>query len=162
MKLILCIIFLFCFVPAQAQFTKSVSLKPIQINGGKYYYGLKKVKDAYSLEVPLGEIDDKEVNRQYRGFKNLNTAANWVNAVPFIYLFYVAGNSSRSNPSRISATTFWTVWGGTILTSIGLRIAAKVKVKKAIDRYNELIFTPETGSLYYPSPALGMKVTYRF
>jgi hypothetical protein len=162
MRLLLCIVLLFCFSSAHAQFTQSVSLKPIQINGGKYYYGLKKVKDAYSLEVPLGELADKEIDRQYRGFKNLNSAASWINVVPLVYIFYVAGNSSRSNPGRINVTTFWSVWGGTLLTSIGLRIAAKVKVKKAMDRYNELIFTPETGSLYYASPPLGMRLTYRF
>ncbi len=154
--------FLLCFLDLQAQFTKMVSLKPIQIQGEvifgmKYRYGLKLLKDAYSIEIPLSDVGNVEIERQYQGFKRLNSAANWVSVVPIFYLFYQIGNSSRGGRRGfINPNEFWAVWGGTILASWGLKIAGRVKLKKAIDSYNDIIFMPEVGQLN------GLKAVYRF
>lgn len=145
----------------QAQFTKSVNLKPIHLKGEpafgmKFMYGLKPVKDAYALEIPLTELENEEVDKNYKSFKNLNTAANWVSLAPVFYLAYEIGNTSGGR--RFSANNFLIVWGGSILTSWGLRIGGRVKLKRAVDSYNELIFMPESNA----QMNYGMKVSYRF
>jgi hypothetical protein len=161
MKILLSLsFFLLCFFDSQAQFTKKVSLKPIQTQGDvvfgmKYRYGLKLLKDAYSIEVPLSDAGDVEIDRQYKGFKRLNTVANWIGAVPAFYFFYQVGNNTGGrrffNPNE-----FLVVWGGSILASWGLRIAGRVKLKKAINSYNDIIFMPEVGQVN------GLKAVYRF
>lgn len=163
MKILLSLFFfLLCFLDLQAQFTKKVSLKPIQIQGDvvfgmKYRYGLKLLKDAYSIEIPLSDAGDVEIDRQYRGFKRLNSAANWVNLVPAFYLVYQISNNSGNGGRRFfNPNEFWVVWGGSVLASWGLRIAGRVKLKKAIDSYNDIIFTPQVGQVN------GLKAVYRF
>lgn len=153
--------FLLCFLDLQAQFTKTVSLKPIQMQGDvvfgmKYRYGLKMLKDGYSLEIPLGDVGDAEIDRQYRGFKRLNTMANWVNFAPLFYLSYQIGNNGNSGRRFFNPNEFLVVWGGSVLASWGLRIAGRVKLKKAIDSYNDIIFTPQAGQIN------GLRAVYRF
>ncbi len=153
--------FLLCFLDLQAQFTKKVSLKPIQIQGDvvfgmKYRYGLKLLKDAYSIEVPLSDVADVEIDRQYKGFKRLNTVANWIGVVPAFYIFYQVGNNTGGGRRFFNPNEFWIVWGGSILASWGLKIAGRVKLKKAINSYNDIIFMPEVGQVN------GLKAVYRF
>jgi hypothetical protein len=145
----------------QAQFTKSINLKPIHIQGEpafgmKFRYGLKTVKDAYALEIPLIELENEQVSKDYKSFKNFNTAANWVSWAPVFYLAYEIGNAQGGR--RFSANNFLAIWTGSLLTAWGLRIGGRVKLRRAINSYNELIFTPESNSQIN----FGVKVGYRF
>jgi hypothetical protein len=56
-------------VAAHAQFTKEMPLKPIYKNGWKYFYGGQKMNSAYSLQIPLQSLDDKEINERFKKFK---------------------------------------------------------------------------------------------
>jgi len=165
--------FLLCFADLQAQFTKTVSLKPIQMQGEvifgvKYRYGLRMLRDAYSLEVPLSSLENKEIERQYEGFKRIDKAVKWVNFIPLFYFVYqISNNTGSGRRGFVNPNEFWAVWGGSILASWGLKIAGRVKLKKAIDTYNDVIFMPEVGQINYRidtpnSMSYGLKAVYRF
>lgn len=174
MKILLSIsFFLLCLADLQAQFTKTVSLKPIQIQGEvvfgmKYRYGLRMLNDAYALEVPLSSLENKEVERQYQGFKRLDDAARWVNLVPLFYFVYQVSNTANSGRRFVNANSFWAVWGGSLLAAWGIKIAGRVKLKRAIDTYNDVIFMPEVGQVNHiidtPNNSInyGLKAVYRF
>jgi hypothetical protein len=72
------------------------------------------------------------------------------------YIAYEVGNASGGR--RFSANNFLLIWTVSILTTWGLRIGGRVKLKRAIDSYNELIFTPESNQ----SMNYGVKMSYRF
>jgi hypothetical protein len=136
-----------------AQETKTMELKGIYHHGLNYYYDLKKVDGgAYGLQIPLQSLNDTEINRRYKSFRKLRSIESVVIAIPVVYLLSVIPQSRRQN---LNATTFWTVYGTSVLAIIGLEIAAKHHLKKGIDRYNQLIISPGSASL-------GAAVTYKF
>lgn len=63
-------------VSAQHIKTKTIELKPIHIQGGKYYYNFKKVSGgACGLQIPLESLGDDEINRRYKSFRTMRILA---------------------------------------------------------------------------------------
>lgn len=128
---------------------RTVELKPITQQGWRYYYDLKKVTSPVALEVPLLAVNDDEVNRYLKGYKNWTAAAGFVTIVPLIYFL------SLPKSGYVDQETFWWVFGGTIAAQLGMTAVSHVKLGKSIDRYNMLILQPSGRSL-------GLSVTYKF
>lgn len=134
---------------AAGQQYKTIELKPITQEGWRYYYDLKKVSSPAALEVPLIAVNDNEVNRYLKAYKNWNSAAGFITLVPLIYILSVPKNG------YVDEQTFWWVFGGTIAAQLGITAISHIKLGKAIDRYNRLILQP-TGR------TLGLSATYKF
>jgi hypothetical protein len=134
---------------ASGQKYKTIELKPITQEGWRYYYDLKKVSSPAALEVPLIAVNDNEVNRYLKGYKNWNSAAGFITLIPLIYILSVPNNG------YLDEQTFWWVFGGTIAAQLGLTAISHIKLGKSIDRYNMLILQP-TGR------TMGLSVTYKF
>lgn len=132
-----------------AQRYKTVELKPIAKQGWRYYYDLKRVASPIALEIPLLALDDEEVIRYYRASKTLRGAAAAVSFIPLIYIITIPASG------YLDPTTFWIIFGGTLATQLGLEALGHIKLGKAIDRYNTLIFQPSSSSL-------GLQLTWRF
>jgi len=132
-----------------AQRYKTIELKPITKQGWQYYYDFKRVSSPVALEVPLMALNDEEINRHFRAAKTLRAISSAISLYPLIYLFTIPSSG------YVDPTTFWIILGGTIVTQIGFEAFRHIKLGKAIDRYNSLIFQPSSSSL-------GVQLTWKF
>ncbi len=138
-----------------AQQMKTMELKGIYQQGFNYYYNLKKVDGgAYGLQIPLQSLNDGEINRRYKTFRTLRKIESFIIIVPVVYAFSLVPDSRRH---KVNTSTIWTVYGASFAAILGLEIAAKIHLNKGIDRYNQLIVSPGSGSA-----SLGATVTYKF
>jgi hypothetical protein len=146
-----CICILMLFIPATvfAQRYKTIELKPITKRGWQYYYDLKLVSSPVALEVPLMALNDEEINRHFQAAKTLRNVSFAVSFVPLIYIFTIP-TYGYADP-----TTFWLIVAGTLVTQLGMDVFRHIKLGKAIDRYNSLIFQPSSSSL-------GVQLTWKF
>jgi len=132
-----------------AQRYQTIELKPIAKQGWQYYYDLKRVSSPVALEVPLMALNDEEINRHFRAAKSWRYVSGLISFVPFFYLISLPSNG-YADP-----TIFWLVVGGTLASQIGIDVYRHIKLGKAIDRYNSLIFQPSSSSL-------GVQLTWKF
>lgn len=149
MKTIITICVLMIPISVYAQRYKTIELKPITKQGWRYFYDFKKVNAPIALEIPLMALNDDEVTTYYRTSKAFRTAAGVMSVVPIIYLF------TLPNTGYVDPTMFWIILGGTLATQLGLEALGHVKLGKAIDRYNVLIFQPSSSSI-------GLEMVWRF
>jgi len=132
-----------------AQRYQTIELKPITKQGWQYYYDFKRVSSPVALEVPLMALNDEEINSYFRASKKIRSISGVIAFVPLIYLFTVPSTGSAD------PTTFWLIMGGTIVAQLGVEAIRHVKLGRAIDRYNSLIFQPSSSSL-------GVQLTWKF
>jgi len=133
--------------------TKTVPLRGIIIQGDflkdTYFYGTKKLNSAYDLTIPFLEIEDKEVDRLYKSHKTINSLRMIATFLPGIYLTYTLSGSNRS---AYSDEVGWTLLGVSVVSSVGLGILSRVKMRKAINRYNELILNDASPQSFRAMP----------
>jgi hypothetical protein len=154
-KIILLSFFTLMASLSAAQQLKTMELKGIYRQGFNYYYDLKKVDGgAYGLQIPLQSINDSIVNKRYKTFRTLRKIESFVLIVPVVYAFSLIPDSRRH---RVDTSTIWVVYGASLAAMLGIELVAKHHLGKAIDRYNQLIVTPGSGSA-----SLGATVTYKF
>lgn len=123
---------LICFFSeVSAQFnTKSIQLKPIGKSGWKYFYGTKKVNNAFSLQIPLEGINHPEVNRYFKNFKALQKLRGFAYIPSLVYLL------SLHNPTQQEAKTFVYLFYGGMAVDLTCQIISQNQIGKAIDIYN--------------------------
>lgn len=145
------IVVLLLLIPTSllAQRYQTIELKPITKQGWQYFYDLKRVSSPVALEVPLMALNDEEINRHFRASKTLRFVSGAISIAPALYLFSIPSNGFAD------PTTFWLIMGGTIVTQVGIEVFRHVKLGKAIERYNSLIFHPSSSSL-------GVQLTWKF
>lgn len=123
-----------------------LGLKPIVITNGRYYYGELRLKNANSLEIPFYEMNDFEVNRRYKKYKNLNTARMIVGFIPTIYFLYGIGGGNFSN------RTYWSVFSVGIASQIGFGLLADYEMKGAVKAFNLGLARNRVGLVAQPLP----------
>jgi hypothetical protein len=115
---------------AEAQFTKSIPLQPIYKEGWKYFYGTTKVNSAYSLQIPLEGIDNKEVNRYFKSYKTFQNLRGFAYLPSVIFLF------TNLNGSQQSGETFTYLLLAGVAGDIAFNAISQSRMAKAIDIYN--------------------------
>ncbi|WP_460951319.1 hypothetical protein [Spirosoma daeguense] len=118
--------------------------------GSVYFYGGKKLSSPYSLEIPFYELNDAEVNHRFQTFRTLTTLSRLTALVP---LAYIVLTSSKNNG------TYWTVYGGSIVSSLTFSIIGNSQVNKAVTRYNQLLRQPRVGLSVNQVPLTGQVAT---
>ncbi len=132
LKSVFVLIFLMTFAGVtSAQFTKSIQLKPIYKHGWRYFYDTKKVNSAYSLQIPLEGIQNKDVDRYFKSFKTLQTLRGIVYIPALMYLFTNNIGSSKQNYD-----TYWYLTLAGIAGDVTFNIISQNRMSKAIDIYN--------------------------
>ena len=141
------------FANAQAQ-PVPAHLRPIEravgssALGSVYVYDGKKLHSSFSLEVPLLELNDPEVNRRFRRFRVWTTVSRLTALIPLVYLF------SRANASNGNTAEYWTVSGGSLLLSFGTVVVANTQLNRGVSRYNTLLGQVPTGGQVRVGPAV--------
>lgn len=150
-KILTCILALACSSLC-AQRLKTVELKPIYKQGFRYYYDMNRVRTPFALQVPLLSLNDEEIDRRYKNFTLLSDAGSIIAFAPLIYII----SGTYSSGTGFNPDTF--LW--LILAAFGLDITldlfAHNQLRKGIDRYNELIVVPSSGT-----PGLALRYKFR-
>lgn len=115
---------------ASAQQYRTVELKPIQIQGWKYYYDFKRVNSPFSLEIPLEAIEDDEINNRIRKFKNLQSVRGLGYLGSLVYL------ASTNANTRSTANTFLGIFAAGIVLDLSFNLLSHRQMKRAVDKYN--------------------------
>lgn len=103
--------------------------------GAVYFYGDKRLRSNFSLEVPFLEMNDPLVNRHFRAFRRFNTLSQVVGVVPLAYILLRGRGTGE----------YRYVLGGTIVASLALTIGGNVRVNRAVGRYNEVLLENRLG-----------------
>jgi|GEM_PF-2287392 len=135
-------------------------LRGIERAGGLYFYGAQRLRSPLSLEIPFQELNDAQVMRHFRTSRTFSTASQLVGFVPVIYL--LARNRSFGFRSR----EYWVIYFGSIGASLGLTLAGNNQVRRAVNRYNQVLLQSRLGVSMAPLPtgqtALGVGWSGRF
>ncbi len=135
-------------------------LKPITIVGGRYYYGNQRLNGAYSLEIPIGELDDPEVSHRFNKFRGFQKAMGCINLIPTAYFFYSISGKVYNRDE------YFAVLIGSFAATITLDIISRSHLKKAIEGYNVRLAGNQIGFSVQPLPnqtlAYGLGWRYRF
>ncbi|WP_020606811.1 hypothetical protein [Spirosoma spitsbergense] len=116
--------------------------------GSVYFYGGKKLSSPYSLEIPFFELNDPEVTHHFKAFRTLVTVGRLTALVPLAYILF-------QNNNRYNGGAYWTVYGGSLVTSLTLTIIGNGQVNKAVTRYNDMLSQPRIGLSASPIPMTG-------
>jgi len=138
-------------------------LKPLKKINGNYYYGERKLKGFFALEVPFYELNDVEVNHHYKQFKTFSVASQIISIVPSIYLLSTISNTRlRQNgyyTNNFIVISLASIGGSLICTAIG-----KSHIQKAAIRYNRAIGKDNLGYWQFKNDdkSLGISLKYNF
>ncbi|WP_226390409.1 hypothetical protein [Penaeicola halotolerans] len=160
---ILILLFLALSVHSYAQSSKKNS--PITVDYGlfktKYLYENHVFESPYALQIPLLEIKDENITRNFNRFKK--------NARTTKILKFVASAISLygiSNQDNLPSEVYWSALGASTVASIFFDIRASRFLDKAIRRYNNQIVAPEIGFQFENFPngngMLKFGITQRF
>jgi hypothetical protein len=138
-------------------------LKPLQKIGGNYFYGERKLRGFYALEVPFYELNDAEVNHHYQQFKTFTGIGSAISIIPTMYLLATI-NNSRQRQSGFYTNNFIIVSFASLGGSVIFNLIAKSHIKKAAIKYNQAIGKNNLGYLQLKTDenSLGMSVKYHF
>ncbi len=149
-----------CLMPSYAlaqKTTKTVPLRGIIVEGDflkdTYFYGTKKLNSPYDLTIPFMEIEDKEVDRLYKSYKTMRRLSSIAAFLPTFYVFYSLNGNNRSTYSNEFG---WSLLGVSVAANVGFSMLSRVKIRKAINRYNELILNDDTPQSFHQMPAMNL------
>jgi len=142
---------------ALAKSYKTMELKPIQVQGWKYFYDFKRVNSPYALVIPMQSLEDEEINRRLNSYNTLQTLRGLGYLASVLYL--ISGASS----SQSADETFLILFGAAIVADLSFTIIAHHQMRLAIDKYNLSIISPQARTkAVYPQSSLGLRFLYKF
>jgi hypothetical protein len=138
-------------------------LKPLQKVNGAYYYGERRLSGYNSLEVPFFELNDPEVNFQYRRYKTFTGIGQAIGFVPTIY-FLATFNKPSTRQSGFYSSTYLSIIGATLVGSITCFLIGKSHIKKAAIKYNQALGQNNLSNLQLKTDknSLGLALRYNF
>ena len=119
-----------------------IEVKPSFLNT-KFIYDRQTIESPLSLQIPLLQLRDTEVNVEYLTFKKQRKAVQVINLVSTAFSLYTIFNREK-----VSSEVYWGTFGGTVLISGYLNIKSNVHLGKAIKRYNEVISENKVGLVF--------------
>jgi hypothetical protein len=143
---------IFCSLESKAQFTKTITLRPIYKQGWKYFYDGKRMNSVYALQIPLQSLDNKEINDRFKRFKRLQVLGGLAYLPALIYLFsnnHLSGGRYGYRSRKADYRTYLELLAGGIVVNITMNELAHHQMAKAIDIYNIQISDKSTLGLSF-------------
>lgn len=146
-----------------AQSTRN--LYPIEVKKGvfstKYLYDGRRLGSPYGLEIPLMQVDDFQVTKDFEVFKRSRNIVKILGVISSGFSLY-----SFFNRDEIPARTYWAALGTVGAVSAFFNIRSGVYFDRAVGRYNKIVSGTEIG-LHYDKTHFGSGITsvgisYRF
>jgi hypothetical protein len=127
----------------------------------KYTYNGRSFSNPYGLEIPLMEINDVQVTKDFEVFKrarNVSRILGMVSAGFSLYSFF--------NRDEMPASTYWGALGTVGAVSAFFNIRSDVYFDRAVGRYNKIVSGTQIG-VYHDRNQFGIGTTqvgftYRF
>lgn len=136
------VVFIAFYVSTQAQSTKD--LHPIEVKksltGINYFYGDQSIKSPYGLQIPLLQVKDSLVTKNFHVFRKLRNTATIINLISAVFTIYTSFNRED-----ISRGSYWATLGTLGVASGVCNIISSTYLDKAVGRYNIIVSGNEFG-----------------
>ena len=109
----------------------------------KYFYDDQTIESPYGLQIPLMQVNDPKVTKDYNVFKKAAKTAKIVNLISSAFSLY-----AYFNRDRMPGGTYWSALGTAGAVSAFFNIRSGIFLDKAIKKYNKTISGPEFGFQY--------------
>jgi len=157
------VFFMTLYVNSTAQSTKD--LHPIEVKKGifgtKYFYNGQTFQSPYALQIPLMEVNDPQVIRDFTAFeKSMKTAkiVNLISSGISLYAFF--------NRDNMPGGTYWATLGAAGAAAAFFNIRSGIYIDKAVGRYNKVVSGAELGfqydKTYYGNGILSLGISRKF
>lgn len=120
------------FQPAEM----TITLNPIAIESGKYYFNGKRTTFD-GLLVPLQAINDQKTDRNIKTILGLRTTQHVIRIGTTIYLFHLVASANQS--AYINPKQFQILFYGTVGLHFSVKITEIIFQRKAIKRFNKVV-----------------------
>lgn len=161
---ILLIFFIAFYTNSFAQ-TDKKHLSPIEVKqkflSTTYYYDSLSIESPYGLQIPLLQLQDATVNKEFLIFKKSKKAAQLINLISAGFSLY-----AFFNRDKISGSTYWITVGSIGVVSGYFNIRSNIHLDKSIKRYNKVISENKIGfhydKTYYGNGILSVGISHNF
>jgi hypothetical protein len=158
-------IFLIAFCLNSFAQTDKKHFSPIEIKqkflSTKYYYDSLYIESPYGLQIPLLQIRDETVTREFLVFKKSRNTAKFINLISAGFSLYAFFNSDK-----ISGSTYWITIGSIGVVSGYFNIRSNIHLDKAVKRYNKVVSENKLGfhydKIYNGQGFLSIGILHRF
>lgn len=131
--------------------------------GDNFFYGNKKVNNAYALQIPLESLEDEEINEKFQAFKNTRTVGRVFTFIPLVYAAILVGYNQPAGSGPDDVTGFVAVLLSSTVANVICIVVSNNQLRKAVDRYNLLIIDKnKLGFHLEPLPNNQQLVGFRF
>ncbi|WPP48706.1 hypothetical protein [Catalinimonas niigatensis] len=146
MKFNLLLVFIIAFYAnSLAQSTKD--LHPIEVKNSlistKYFYGDQSFESPYGLQIPLMQVKDSFVTKNFNVFRRSRNTAKIINLISAGFSLY-----AFFDREAILRSSYWITLGSLGVASGFFNIRSSIYVDKAVGRYNKIVSGNEFGFHY--------------
>lgn len=124
--------------------TDKKHLYPIEVKqkilSTKYYYDSLSIESPYGLQIPLLQLQDDTVKREFLIFKKSRNTAKIINLISAGFSLY-----TFFNRDKIPGSTYWITIGSIGVVSGFFNVRSTIHLDKAIQRYNKVILENKVG-----------------
>lgn len=160
---LLLVFFVAFYVNSLAQSTKD--LHPIEVKNSlistKYFYGDQSFDSPYGLQIPLMQVKDSLVTKNFNVFKKSRNTAKIINLISAGFSLY-----AFFNREGVSGNAYWITLGSLGVASGFFNIRSSIYLDKAVRRYNKIVSENEVGFHYDKTDIgngiLSIGITHRF
>ncbi|MDR7127975.1 hypothetical protein J2X69_000303 [Algoriphagus sp. 4150] len=146
-----------------AQSTKD--FHPIEVKKGvfstKYFYNGQSFESPYGLQIPIMQVNDSEVTRDYNKFKNSMKTAKVIGLISSGLSLY-----ALFRPDKRNSDAYWTALGTAGLVAAFFNIRSGILLDRSVKRYNKIVSGTELGfqydRTYYGNGILGVGISHKF
>lgn len=139
-------LFVAMFLGVRLLFAQSINtkLQVIQVEpkllGTRYIYEHQTIDNPLALQIPLLQLKDPEVSREFLRFKQQRKLVQTIGLGSTLFSLYAI-----LNRDKIENGTYWTVVGTTALVSGYLNLKSNIHLYKSVERYNTLVGNNQLG-----------------
>ena len=127
----------------------------------KYIYNGQTFESPYGLQIPLIQVNDSEVTRDFNKFKNSMKTAKLIGLITSGLSLYVL-----FRPDKRDSDSYWAALGTAGLVSAFFNIRSNILLDRSVKRYNKIVSGTELGlkydRTYYGIGILGVGISHRF
>jgi len=113
----------------------TISLSPIVIHNGKYFFDCRRVKFEEML-LPLVSVDDQSVDHRLKVVRTLKDLRPVINNAGFVYTTYLA---SHVPPTQGGLNTLLNNLIGVYVFRVLYDVGISLEKRSAINRYNKVV-----------------------
>lgn len=115
-----------------------ISLSPIVIENGKYFYDGRRVKFE-EVVMPLIVLNDEKVNRKIKWINTLRDTRRFIAPAPLLFLLYnMSSQQKATNNFDENRNLLW----GSVAMLATFEITISLIKRSAVNRYNSVVLRP--------------------